>query len=155
LLYVSLQELTTDIRDDECTQLLKKYIPETIQGVTQKLHVKENKTAHRLFLKYLKRRCTILDSVPKSQSGKCKFIWKKSKKNSDEKVYREEEKNWLPVFELMLQEVCEICQWSVEQEGEGEDGRKKWTPKLIKQVDIIESVDSIRSDSADTQYMIK
>lgn len=51
LLYVSLQELTTDIRDDECTQLLKKYIPETIQGVTQKLHVKENKTAHRLFLK--------------------------------------------------------------------------------------------------------
>jgi len=75
-----------------------------------------------------------LDSVPKSQSGKCKFIWKKSKKNSDEKVYREEEKNWLPVFELMLQEVCEICQWSVEQEGEGEDGRKKWTPKLIKQI---------------------
>jgi len=34
----------------------------------------------------------------------------------------------------MLQEVCEICQWSVEQEGEGEDGRKKWTPKLIKQI---------------------
>ena len=63
--------------------------------------------------------------------------------------------NWLPVFELMLQEVREICQWSVEQEGESEDGRKKWTPKLIKQVDIIESVDSICSDSADTQYMIK
>jgi len=51
----------------------------------------------------------------------------------------------------MLQEVCEICQWSVEQEGEGEDGRKKWTPKLIKQVDFTESVDSICS--ADTQYM--
>ena len=45
------EELTADIEDHECTQLLKKYIPETIQGVTTELHVKENKTAHRLFLK--------------------------------------------------------------------------------------------------------
>ena len=53
------------------------------------------------------------------------------------------------MFEVMLQEVCEICQWSVEQESgkqegekqegeeqEGEERRERWTPKLIKQVDI-------------------
>ena len=45
------EELTDDIEDHECTQLLNKYVPETIKGVTTELRVKENKTAQRLFLK--------------------------------------------------------------------------------------------------------
>ena len=36
------------------------------------------------------------------------------------------------VFKLMLDEVCDICQWSVEKENE-----EKWSPKLVKQVYLI------------------
>ena len=39
------------LEDNECSRLMKDFLPDSIQGVTKELKVKENKTAQRLFFK--------------------------------------------------------------------------------------------------------
>ena len=42
-----------EVEDSECLRLLKDFIPDSIRGITADLQIKENKTAQRLFFKYV------------------------------------------------------------------------------------------------------
>ena len=68
-----------------------------------------------------------MNKVP-MQQGMCKFLWKQSK----DAGYREIEEHGSSVFKMMLDEVCDICQWSVKKDNE-----ERWSPKPIKQVFVM------------------
>ena len=75
--------------------------------------------------RYLYRRCAILNNVTKARSGQHRFFLKRF----GEAYQLEEGGNQM--FEMMLEEVSDICQWSIKHDGNNEG---KWTPRLIKQV---------------------
>ncbi|XP_065828093.1 uncharacterized protein [Oscarella lobularis] len=92
-----------DLPDEECHRLLDKYMPE---------HVKERKVMQHLFVKYMKRRCLVLENCPgfNYNQGRGEYY---TDPTTNEQKQADTKKLGSTLMSAMLQEVAAMCNPSI------------------------------------------